>query len=246
MIHVALEPLSKFLTLYLKAAEELREEFQNIADQDFGFAKDRICMFKELVPLLENLRKKYVRLDEQTCLQILGAALEGDVEQAKGNVKGNSGTNKQNNIRPSSNPTTSTAGMRLVWEAISSGKSDMESAVGELGRCATEAAMQISDSQFLSQLEQDVELYSQLIPRFKIWADRARQKAIEHLEVGIMKALKKLAPAVHKIQQEECTEQIMCEYRKRAEEDQDKLRMDLIKHVNGLSTQSTYSCVPRP
>lgn len=243
MNRVASEPLSKFLELYPKAnakiEQQLNKDFPNISDQDFRIAKDHICVFKELVPLLH---KKHVRLDKQTCLQILEAVLEGDTEQAKAIVTGNSGTLKQNNMKP----TAWTASIRWAWRAFSSGGSDMESVVGGLIRRATEAALQISDSQFLSQLDQDTERYAQRIPRFKDWADRAREKAFEYLEVTIMRTLKKLTPAVQRIEEQECMERIKHKHAQRAEEGQDKLRVDLIKHVNGLSTKATYSCVSRP
>ncbi|KAF8548831.1 hypothetical protein OG21DRAFT_1489037, partial [Imleria badia] len=84
------EPLSERLTLYPRAkdavAQQLSQAVQNISDQEFRAAKDRICLFKELMPLL---KKKPIKLDKQYRVLILEAVLEGNVDQAKANVKGN-------------------------------------------------------------------------------------------------------------------------------------------------------------
>ena len=238
---MTLEPLSKLLTLYPKAADkvtqQLSKDFQNISDQDFQTAKNRIGLFKCLAPLLK------AKLDEQTCLQILEAVLKGEVEQAGANVTANNGVgSKQDNLMPILNPTT---WPWQIWKTFS-GEHDVEGEVENLIRRATEAATQISDSQFLSHLKQDVERYAQLFPQFKERAEQARHKAFEHLEVRIMRTVKKLKPAVHRIQEEECTARIKRESAKSAEEELDKLRMNLIKHVNDLSTQTACSCVSSP
>jgi hypothetical protein len=239
------EPLSKFLTLYPKAndkvTQQLSKDFQNISDQDFCNAKKRIGLFKDLVPLLD---KKRLGLDKETRLQILEAVLAGEVEKAKANVKVNNGVgSRSNNARPSLNPTTWAPGIRSVWSKTFSGENDVEGVVDDLIRRATEAATQISDSQFLNELEQYVEQYAGRFPQFQVLAEQARLKAFEHLEVIIMRTVKKLKPALHRIQEEDCTERIKRESAKRAEEELDKLRINLIKHVNDLSTRTVYSCV---
>jgi len=241
---MTLEPLFRFLALYPKAndkvMEELSKDFHNISNNDFRAAKDRIGLFKELGPLL---RKKPLKLDKQVRLQILEAVLGGEVEQAEVSVKGNSGLgSKQNNSRSSLNPTTWVSGFRSAWKAFA-GENVAESVVDDLVRRATHAAAQISDSQFLGQLEQDVERCAQRIPQFRIWAERAKQHAFEHLEVGIKRTVKTLTPEVHRIQEAECRERIKRESAKRTNEELDKFRVDLIKHVNDLSSQTSYSCV---
>lgn len=242
MLHVS-EPLSEFLTLYPKAhdkaMQQLRKDFQKIFNQEYGIAKDRICMFKELAPLLQ---KKKWGLDKKTCLRILEAVLEGDIERAKADA---SGINKRGDMRQSFSPTTWTASIYSALKAISPWESDADSTMSDLVRHATQAAMQVSDSLFLSQLEQDVERYAKSIPRFKDWADKAKQKAFGHLEVSIMRTLKRLTPVVHRIQEDECAQRIKCEYAKKAEEEQDKLRVDLIKQINELSAQTISSCVSK-
>jgi len=118
--------------------------------------------------------------------------------------------------------------------------------VDDIVRHATHAAAQISDSQFLGQLEQDVERCAQRIPQFRLWAERAKQHAFEHLEVGIKRTVKTLTPAVHRKQEAECRERIKRESAKRADEELDKFKVNLIKHVNDLSSQSAYSYVSSP
>lgn len=250
LMHVTSEPLSNFLSLYPKANDKvtqlLSKDFQNISDQDFRTAKNRICLFKELRSLLKN---KHLKLDQPTCQWLLLAVLEGDMELAKANVKGNYGGrdgNKQSNMKSSPNSSFWRQGIRSVINTFSSGGSEVEGQVDALILRATGAAAQISDSQFLSELRQDMERYAQRFPQLKILADKARPKAFEHLEVALTRTLKKLTPTVHRIQVEECTERIKREHARKAEEEQDKLRVNLIKNVNASSSQITYSCVSRP
>jgi len=235
------EPIARFLALYPKAndkvMQQLSKDFRNISDKDFRVAKDRIGLFKELAPLLRE------KLDKQTCQQILAAILDGEVVQAKEGLKGNNwiGSN-QNYARPSFNPTTWAPGFRTVWKTLL-GENDVEGVLNNLVRRATEAATQISDSQFLGQLEQDVEQHARRIPQFGLWAERAKHQAFEHLQVSIKRTVKKLVPTVHRVQEEECTERIKRESAKRADAELDKFRVDLIKHVNDSSSQTSYSCV---
>jgi hypothetical protein len=189
------------------------------------------------------LKEGHLGLDEQKRLQILGAVLKGEVKQAKANVKANNEvSSKQDNVMPSLNPTT---WLWPIWNLISGGN-DAEGEVDNLIRLATEAATQISDSQFLSQLNQDVERYAQRIPQFKERAEQARHKAFAHLEVSILRTVMKLKPTVHRIQEDECKARIRRESAKIAEEELVKFRVNLIKHVNDLSAQIACSCVSSP
>ncbi|KAF8552259.1 hypothetical protein OG21DRAFT_1416462 [Imleria badia] len=240
------EPLPNILTLYPKAqdkvTQQLSKDFQNISDKDFRTAKERLGLFKNLAPLLKETN---IKLDKQ--FLILEAVLEGEVEQAKTSGKWNNGVGrKPKRVRPSLSPTTWIPSIRVGVRKMLSGKDDVEAVVDDLIRRAIPAATRISDSQFLIQLEQDVERYTQLAPQFKVWVERARHNAFEHLEVSIMKTVEKLVPVVHKMQEEECRERIERESAKRAQEKLDKLRVNLIKYMNHLSRQTAYSCVSSP
>ena len=220
------EPLSKFLELYPKANEkvvqQLGKDFQDISNQEFKNIKRRICVFKELGPLLRKHRKQIFQT-------ILAAVLEGNVDQE---VKGDSRASKWNiDVKPSFKPTT--------WSGV-------EDAVDDLVSHATQAAEQISDSQFLGQLEQDVRQYAPHIPLFKDLADKARERAFMHFEVGIGRALKRLTPEVHRTQEQESAEQIKREHTRRAEEELHQQRVKLIRHVNSFPAQATSSYVCRP
>ena len=235
------EPLSKFLSLYPKAddkvTQQLSKDFQKISDQEFRTAKNRIGQFKALVPLLD---KKNLKLDKGARFEILEAALTGEIEKVKLNAKANSGAGSRlNYARPGFNPVT-WPGIRSAWSKTFSGEND-EGVVDDLIHRAREAATQITDSQILSELEQDVEKYEKRIPQFKVLAERAKLKAFDYLEVSITRTVKRLRPAVHRIQEEDCTERIKRESAKRAEEELDKLRINLIQHVNDMSTQTAYS-----
>ena len=244
LIHVSLEPLSKFLELYLKAnekvAQQLGKDFQYISNQEFKNIKQRICVFKELGPLL----RKRPRLEKQTHQAILEAVLEGNVEQARAKVKTDSRASKWDiNAKPSFKPTTWGDTIRLAFKPFSFEENDTEDAFDDVISHATQAAEQISDSQFLCQLEQDVGEYARYIPLFKDLAEKATERAFMHLEVGIRRALKRLTPTVHRTQEQESVEQIKREHARRAEEELDQQRVKLIRHVNNFPAQATSSYV---
>ena len=234
-IGIASEPLSKLLDPYPKAndkvTQQLSKDFDNIRDKEFENVKNRICVFKELIALL---KKKNLGLDKQARLELLGAVLEGGGEQAKAAVKGPSGANKWS------------AGMRTVLKVFSSGDTDTGSIVDDLLRRATQAAKEVTDNEFLSGVEQYEEKHTKHFPQLVALAERARRRAFECLEGNIARTLKKLVPVVHRIQEDKCRERIKREHTKRAEEEQNKLRVDLIKDVNDLSAQTTHSCVSKP
>ncbi|KAF8548768.1 hypothetical protein OG21DRAFT_684156 [Imleria badia] len=229
------EPLSERLILYPRAKDEvtqhLSQAFQSISDHEFRAVKDRICLFKELLPLLKK------KLDKQDCVATLEAVLEGNVEQAKANVKGNDTSGGDDG-----KPNKITMGFfRSAIKALFLEESDKESKWDDRFRRATDAARRVTDSQFLTQLAGDLDRFSQyghlLIPL----ADNTKQRAFEHLEGGITKTTKKLTAAVHRIQAEDCMELIKREQGNRAEEEQCKLRLDLIRQVNNLSAHTAHT-----
>lgn len=165
------------------------------------------------------------------------------MEQVKASVHGNNGVgSRRSTARPTLNLTALATSVRAAWRAVS-GETNMEGSLDDLIRRATEAATQISDSQFLSQLEQDLQRHAQRAPQFQVLADKAKHRAFEYLDFTIMRTVKKLAPAAHKTQEEECTERIKRESTKRADQELDRLRLNLIKNVNSLSTRTISSCV---
>lgn len=239
-------PLSRLLVLCPKtnayATQQLRQAFQTISDAEFRSAKDRICLLKELFPLL---KRKHLGF-EQTSARMLVATLEGEMGRArvdaKANSAGSASSGKWNYTRPTLNPTFWAAGIRLAWKALSLGESEVEAdMLNELVPRAEQAAVQITDSHFLSQLEKDVERYTQYNAALKPLADRARQKAFEYLKVGVTQMVRKLTPAVHKMQVEECLERIKHNCVEKTEEEQSKLRLSLIRRLNSLSAQTPYT-----
>ncbi|KAF8122291.1 hypothetical protein EV363DRAFT_1404993 [Boletus edulis] len=229
------KPLSDLLAFYPKANDKATrlpsKELQNITDKDYQAAKDRIQLFKDLASLLD---KNSLKLDEQARLQLLEAVLEGEVEPAKATVREK--VKRWNSIKSTHNLATRA---RAAWKTIA-GENDVNSVVDDLIRRTTEGVTQISDDQFLGQLEQDVERYAQHIPQFKVWAERAKQKALEHLEDSVMRTVKKLVPAVHRAQEEVCKERIKRENVKKADEELESVRVKLIKDVNNLCSQIAH------
>ncbi|KAF8548560.1 hypothetical protein OG21DRAFT_1422884 [Imleria badia] len=217
------ELLSKCWMLHPRAQDEvtrqLSQAFQSISDQEFQTAKDCICLFNGLMSVLE---------DKQACVPILEAVLEGKKDLAKVNVKGNDAGG--------------TWGFSKV-KALFRGKSNVENISDDLLQDVMDAARRITDSQFLTQLAEDPQRFSEHGDKLKPLADKAMERAIAHLKDSILRMVKKLTQAVHKIREEECTERIKRESAKGADEELDKLRAKFIKHVNDMSTQTSYSCV---
>ena len=240
LIMVASEPLSKLLTLYPRTydivGQQLSQAFQKISDHEFRVAKDRICLFRELISLSK------VKLDEQAWVPILEAVLEGNVEQAKAKAKASSGTGggsgKQHNTRSSLIPATWRTRFRGALKLWSPGDNEIEGAMDDLLQQATDAAREITDSQFMIQLGHDAEQFAQYNALLTPLADKARARAFAHLEINITQMTKKLTPLVHRVQGEECSGWIRREQASRAEEEQHNLRVKLIKQLNCLSAHT--------
>ena len=232
------EPLAECLTLYPRAkdvvAQQLNQAFQTIGDKEFRDAKDRICLFKELMPLLEKIPTK---LDKQDSVSILEAVLKWDVDQVKAHVKGNNagggGRGKRNMMT-----------LGIVWSALKvwlKGESYKENIWDDLFQRAADAAGKITDSQFLTQLGDDVERFAQYGDLLQPSADKAKERAFAHLEDGITKTTNRLTPEVRKIKEQDFAERIKHEQASRVKVDQRKLMVDLIRQVNNLSTHTAHA-----
>ncbi|KAF8548833.1 hypothetical protein OG21DRAFT_1489038 [Imleria badia] len=216
-----LEPLLKSFILHRRARDEvarqLSQAFQSISDQEFRSVKDRICLFKEFMPLLEN------QLDEEVCVLILEAVLEGNTDLAKANLV----VGEDDGIALD----FSLSGVMALFL----GKVD-------LFQRATDAARRVTDSQFLNRLGDDLKRFAEYGDKLKPLADKATKRAFEYLKDSILRAVKQLTPAVDRIYEEVCIERIKWDNANRLEEELNKLRANLIKHVNDLSTQARTSC----
>lgn len=234
------EPLSELLTLFPRAKDEftrqLSRAFPNIADQEFRVVKDRICLFKELALLLE---REFMNLAKRDYTQVLKNVLEGDVDQARASVKRNSagiagdGKNSKKTFERFIRP----------MKTLFFDERNTEDISDNLFQRARDAAQNVTDSQFLFQLGDDLERFSEYEEQLKTLADVAKGRALAHLEFSIAAKTNKLTQAVHRIQQEDSKEQIKREQTIRAEEEQRKLRVDLIRQINNLSTHTTHTQV---
>ncbi|KAF8428935.1 hypothetical protein L210DRAFT_3623712 [Boletus edulis BED1] len=231
---------SEILALHPKAKDEiarqLRDAFQNIDDPEFRNAKDRICIFKQSRVLLKQDPRK---LAEQEYMPLLKEVLVGDADQAWATVKGNkpgdgSGDRRKKSIIVS---------LRSAVKEFFVGESDMERLWNDLFRQATYAARNITDSQFLTQLREDLERFAEYGDLLRPLADKAKEKAYAHLEARITTRTNKLTPAVHRIQENGSTERIKREQASLAQEEQRRLRVHLIRQVNELSahTERTHT-----
>lgn len=217
------------LNLYPKATgrvtQQLNSDLQNISDKNFRDAKDRICVFKELIPLLN------FELDTQRCVQLLGSVLEGRVES-----EGTKVANEWSVLKA----------WGVLLKLFGARSSREGARVEDLVHRATQAARQISDSQFLNQVGQDEKEHAERFPQLVHLANKARQKASEYLVAIVPRTLEELTLAVHKTQEDECRERIKDEHRKRVNDEHNKLRVDLIKQVNNLSAQTASLYVSKP
>ncbi|KAF8122287.1 hypothetical protein EV363DRAFT_1555266 [Boletus edulis] len=232
------QPTSEILALHPKAndemARQLRYAFQIIDDPEFRNAKDRICIFKQSRLLLKQDPRE---LAEQEYMPLLQEVLVEDVDQALGNVKGNKPSDGGGDKRKR----TILGGLRLAVKEFFLGESSMETLWNDLFRQATYAAWNITDSQFLTQLGEDLERFAEYGDPLRPLGDKAKEKAYAHLKTRITARTNKLTPAVHRIQENESMEQIKREQASRAEEEQRRLRVNLIRQVNELSAQTEHT-----
>ncbi|KAF8419128.1 hypothetical protein L210DRAFT_3510849 [Boletus edulis BED1] len=215
------QPASEILALHPKAKDEmarqLRYAFQSIDDPEFRNAKDRICIFKQSRLLLKQDPRE---LAEQEYMPLLQEVLVEDVDQALGNVKGNKPSDGGGDKRKR----TILGGLRLAVKEFFLGESSMETLWNDLFRQATYAAWNITDSQFLTQLGEDLERFAEYGDPLRPLGDKAKEKAYAHLKTRITTRTNKLTPAVHRIQENEITEQIKRELASRAQDEQRRLR----------------------
>lgn len=199
--------------------------FRNISDQEFRDVKDRICLFKELIQLLEN------KLDKQQCVLILEAVLEGNRDLAKANAKGNEAIGE---------------GGGTTLNFLPSGVKALLAGKDELFQRATDAARRVTDSQFLTFLEEDLKRFSEYGDKLKPLVDKAQKRSFAYLKDGVIRTAKQLTPAMYRTHEEACKKDIALQSAKGQEEVLGKLRASLIKDVNNLSAQTSYSCVSSP
>ncbi|KAF9218569.1 hypothetical protein BS17DRAFT_720337 [Gyrodon lividus] len=232
------EPLSKLVTLYPKVNErvvhQLRHEFHgSITDKEFQTAKQRICLTLELYPFVK-------KLDKPIRGRLLLAALAGELEQVKEMMKANAGSLEANSRslagthKASSNSPSTWSIPSIKW--FTSGNADA-ALVDALFREATRAAQKITDSQFLTELDRNVEQH----PALKTSADDARRRAYVYLEPAIGRLLKKLVLSVQEIQQNDCESRIERENASLEEKEQRKLRVDLIRRLNSISEHTPHT-----
>ncbi|KIJ64834.1 hypothetical protein HYDPIDRAFT_111462 [Hydnomerulius pinastri MD-312] len=228
------EPLATVVSLYPKVGEHVYQQLQSaslsvIADKEFKTAKERICIVKQLLP-----RSK--QLDKQKRKQLLNAAFAGELSQVKDALQAiatrarSTGTKQKTSFIPSSWKISS------AWNWLTSSDTDAD-VVDRIIKEANQAVLHTTDSQFLTDLEHDV----QRLPGVKDLAADAQRRAYEYLEPHIARLVKKLVPAVQKIQEDECNMRIKREHASREEQEQRRLRVNLIRRLNELSKQTPHS-----
>lgn len=227
------EPLSELIKHYPKVnkhvAQQLQQAFSwGINDREFRTAKERICLTKELFPIVK-------KVDKPKRGHILLAVLAGELERAKGIMIANS-TSLTSTDQASSKTPSNWAILRSARKLFTPGNADADLVDG-LVQDATRAAQQTTDSQFLTGLARDVEKHAALTRL----ADDARQRAYIFLEPAIDRLLKKLVPSVQQIQETDCKTEIERECASLEKEDQRKLRVDLIRCLNSMSQQTPYT-----
>ncbi|KAF8837455.1 hypothetical protein BDN67DRAFT_983226, partial [Paxillus ammoniavirescens] len=226
------ELLSQLIELYPSVNQhvthQLRQSSQwNITDKEFRAAKDRICLTKELFPIVK-------KVDRQKREYILRFALAWDLERVKDVMKANakSLTTKH---KATADPPPNWV-IQKARKLISSGNADSELVDG-LVRDAARAAQQTTDVKFLTELDHDVERH----PELKKLADDARHRAYVCIEPVIGRLLRKLVVSVQQIQEADCDTRIKREYNSREEVEQQKLRVNLIRRLNGMSKQTPHT-----
>ncbi|KAG6370258.1 hypothetical protein JVT61DRAFT_12202 [Boletus reticuloceps] len=148
---------------------QLRDAFQSIDDPEFRNAKDGICIFKQSRVLLKQDPRK---LAEQEYMPLLQEVLVGNADQAWANVRGNkpgdgSGDKRKKSIL---------GGLRhAVKQFVLGATTDMERLWNNLFRQVTGAARNITDSQFLTRLGEDLERFAEYGDLLRPLAEKAKE-----------------------------------------------------------------------
>ncbi|KAH7884451.1 hypothetical protein F5I97DRAFT_1937890 [Phlebopus sp. FC_14] len=209
-----LESLADILAPY---PQELEQTSFNISDKQFKDHKKRIYFVKRL-----SARTR--QLDGHA--QIVDIALVGDPTEVREALT-------QKTRRDKGFISSAVTQFLKLFPSGHSTNGDIDKILDE----ANKPTHKIPDREFLEQLDSIVEE----IPKLEPIATAARGSARAHLTSTISPLVKKLVSTVKKLQEEQRHASIRHEVNSQEEEQQRKLRVDLVHRLNYLSKQSQHS-----
>ncbi|KAI6035786.1 hypothetical protein EDC04DRAFT_2604872 [Pisolithus marmoratus] len=196
------------------------QECSVISDPEFRIMKDQLCLVVELMPRTKHL-------DSKIRDPIWLAARDGGFQEAQRATKSLSPDSPgmlkmlsdfwQKLKKSFVNPQTDTPSIESILEE------------------AQEAALKVTDSEFFRIVVEKKRV--QKSPQLAQLAEKARLKAKSYLQRTMAHVVRKVVWSIREVQEKNCHARIKTECYDQEDQEQSKLRVQLIRFVNNLSTQ---------
>ncbi|KAI6027003.1 hypothetical protein EDC04DRAFT_213271 [Pisolithus marmoratus] len=196
------------------------QEYSVISDPEFRVMKEQLCLVVELMPRTKHL-------DSKIRDPIWQAARHGGFQEAQSTTKSLSANSPgmlkmlsdfwQKLKKSFVNPQTDTPSIECILEE------------------AQEAALKVTDSEFFRIVAEKKRV--QRSPPLAQLAEKARLKAKSYLQRTMPHVVRKVVWSIREVQEKNCHAHIKTECYNQEDQEQSKLRVQLIRLVNNLSTQ---------
>ena len=198
-----------------------KDQLTKISDPDFRNIKERLCLAVEFISRAKDLDGRLRSVVAET------AAMEGYKAARSAMESASKGTQP------------SIEGLRDVVndikDLLSGTGDDNVSLVQRTLQEANREARNITDSQFFSEIiGLDVIRKNEKLGRS---VQRAKELAHKSLVSAVPRLVTKLVGLIKKVQEDACKATVKAETASYKDEEQRKLRLQLIRHVNGSTTQ---------
>ena len=216
----AVLPFQEIVCLYPEAGDvfqQNKDQLNKIFDSEFRKIKDRICLAVKFVSRTKGLDRRLRTLVAETAAMEGYKAAKSAMESASKGTQGLMGVVKD------------------LKAALLGTGDDKASLAQHALQEANREARNITDSQFfLEIIELDIIRKKE---RLGPSIERAKELAHKSLMVTVPGLVTKLVGLIKKVQEDVCRATVKAETISYKDEEQRKLRLQLICHVNGSTTQ---------
>ncbi|KAL4072279.1 hypothetical protein J3A83DRAFT_4092477 [Scleroderma citrinum] len=195
-----------------------KDQLTKISNFEFRSIKDQLCLCVEFVSRSRDLDSRLRREVAET------AAIEGF--RAANNVVGSASKDTQ----------TSRYSIKSLWSTPSD---DKVASAQRVLQNANDEARKIPDNQFFLQVTKASIIQKNRQLRSSV--QRAEELAHKYLKSAVPQLVNKLVGLIKAVQEDACKTTVMAETASYEDEEQRKLRLELIRHVNGSTTQTQHS-----
>ena len=214
----------EIVTLYPDAGNVFkrnRDQLTKISDSEFRRIKDRLCLSVEFISRAKDL-------DTSLCSAIVEAASMDGFQAAKKVVESSPRDGQSSNKG-------FLQGLKSAWSGSSDEKSSR--ALRTL-HDANDKARNIADSQFFLEIinANSIRKKKKLKPAIQ----DAMRLTEQYLNSAIPRTVNKMVGLIKKVQEDACTATVRAETTRYEDEEQRKLRLHLIRHINGSTTRAQH------